>query len=226
MTILVWPEVLVPRQCHVEIRNAARSGGVALNGQEQRVFSGAARWEITLAEIPIHTRQQVDAYRALIGRLRNGEDINVKVFDVWRPANFGGDTGALTADAALRATALQLDGVGIDVNAGSHFSLGDRYLHRIIEETGEVSAWVGVLASILGEDVWSDEAVWVDDPNISLGIKITPPLRTAMTSGAVVQFNDLVCRCVLKDVDDGDLDLAMGRIGFATLTFVESIQTL
>ncbi|WP_156410532.1 hypothetical protein [Bosea sp. Root381] len=49
-----------------------------------------------------------------------------------------------------------------------------------------------------------------------------PPLRSAVSGGAIADFKNLRLRCVLQDLGDGDLSLDLGRFGNPSLTLVES----
>lgn len=204
----------------MELRNAARSGGVSLSGQEQRVLSLAMRWEATY-EFTIHSTEQANAWRALIARLRQGEDVLATIYDMHKPGNFGGDTATLAVAAALRATSLQLEGSDVQIDAGQHISLGNDRLHLVTNVTAETEANVGLVLAVSGDAAWSDAGTWIDDPFVTTTITITPPTRAAYALGATVQLNVLKLRSVLKDINGGDLGLDLGRFADPTLTLTE-----
>ena len=218
---LAWSSALIPRSCNPELRNAARSGGVSLSGQEQRVFSPAARWEVTY-QFSIHSTTQVNAWRAMLGGLRSGDDIIVTVYDMHKPGNFGGDTTTLASAAALGAATLDIEGSGVVINAGQHISLGGDRLHLVttVDEGTETNA--GLVLAVSGDALWSDADIWIDGLITTIGI--VPPTRAAYAEGATVNLSALKLRCVLKDISDGDLGLDLGRFGSPSITFVESIS--
>ncbi len=225
MTIAAWPAVLKPRNCSPpELRNAARGGGQSFTGVEQRVFSDAGRWEITY-EVPVSTRAQQLAWRAMVARLRSGEDILLTIFDKFRPAGVpGGAWGAaVSTDAALRATTVHLVTVNVRVEAGVHFSIGQR-LYRVVSVVAQTPA-TSISDWLTSDSPWSDSGVWVDDASsggAAYEVKILPPLRAEADSGTAVEFEDLVCLCTLADASGGDLSLDLGRFATPSITFAEA----
>ncbi|WP_341989752.1 hypothetical protein [Azorhizobium sp. AG788] len=225
MTIAAWPAVLKPRNCSPpELRNAARGGGQSFTGVEQRVFSDAGRWEITY-EVPVSTRAQQLAWRAMVARLRAGEDILLTIFDKFRPAGVPqGSWGAgVSSDAALRATTLHLVTANVKVEAGVHFSIGPR-LYRVMDVVSQTAA-TSISDWFTTGAPWSDAGIWVDDAGSGLAayeVKILPPLRAAAPSGTTANFRDLVCLCTLADMSSGDLSLDLGKFGTPSITFAEA----
>ncbi len=224
MTI-AWPSVLVPADgSPPELRNASKGGGRTVSDTEQRVFSDAGHWEINY-KFPIWTTAHQLAWRAVVPRLRAGEDILVRVFDKCRPDGVAGGAwaAAVSADAAVRATTVHLVTVNVKLGWGVHFCIGQR-LYRVMEVVSEtpatsISDWFTTGAP------WSDSGVWVDDASAggaAYVVKILPPLRAAVTSGAAVEFEDLVCLCMLADMSSGDLSLDLGKFGAPSIAFAEA----
>ena len=127
---IMWPACLLrPASTLVQPIMQSRGGGAGVLGVEQVVQSPAWAWSIKLSTIPIRTRQQILAWRALEGQLdgRAGT-ILVPVYDWPRspggrsrlPYNDGtphSDTSefrgyatniVLVEPAALNASALQV----------------------------------------------------------------------------------------------------------------------
>lgn len=224
MTI-TWPTALEARGWNAHPRNMMATGGRSPTGREQRVFSDAGFWEIVVSGIRVRNRKQAAAYRAMLARLRGGEDILVPVRDCYMPvgANSTGATGALSADADLRSTTIALTVSGVDVAAGHHMTIGDRLylIERVVSGPGAPPA----LNIVATDSPWSDDAPWTDAVSGSAAytVKIAPPTRADLDAGEPARFRDMLVRCVLKDAADGDLDLDLGRFGSPTLTFIESL---
>lgn len=216
MTIL-WPDVLKDASCSPpELRNAARGGGASFTGAEQQVYSDAGRWEISY-KVPVRNRAQRLAWRAMIPCLREGEPIIAKVFDKDRARGFNGaaPAAALSVSAAARATTISLAAANLAVEAGVHFSIGQR-LYRVEKVTAYTPA-ASIHQQLITDGPWSDSAVWVDDGSqpAAYTLKITPPLREAAASGTAVDFVNLVCLCVQAS-DDGNGDLALDNASTGT----------
>lgn len=228
MTI-TWNPILRARAGEPVLRNLAASGGRSPTGREQRVTWDAGFWHVPLTGLVVNTREKAAAYRAMLARLRQGEDI---IFPLCQRYLAPGarDIGAsvTVADAsALRATKINLLATGLTIAPGYYFSLGGDRLHLITEiyagpgEDPDSSPWLPAPAS-----PWADDpsSPWLGSgrPDASWAVKIIPPLRAAVSGGAAANFKDLRLRCVLQDLSDGDLDLDLGRFGSPSLPFIES----
>ena len=195
------------------------TGGRSLGGvvQEGR-FDGGPFWTLSLTGMAIKTVAKIRLAKALQGLLDSGSPIEVgtseAAFTVLAAgstrdsvpfsddATFDGGaefaaspvTATITDDAALRATSLTFDQVGMaPLQGGEEFTVvtasGPR-MHRVIEVSGTAA-----------------------QPTISF----IPPLREAMTAGQALDFNRP--RCVMKMVQ-----MPLPREGrFATVdaSFVE-----
>lgn len=223
MTV-IWNDQLRCRRSDAHLRNFARSGGRAMSGRERRVFSDAGFWIVAKAGIVVNTRERVAAYRAMMARLRQGEDILVPLCDLYRPVGALLPTSGalLSAPAALRAIRLNLLVSGVDLLAGQYLSIGDR-LHLVTAIVARPST--PPLVNPVPIDAPFRDEPWVDAAAASAAytVDILPPLRAAAAAGAPVSFRDLKLRCVLRDLDDGDLELDLGRTGQPSLTFIESL---
>ncbi len=217
---IAFDDDLKPQACNAELRNFHKSGGRSATGREQRVFGDAGFWEISYRSMPMRARRdRVLAYRATIARLRQGEEIIAKVFDLFRCIGQG--PASVVANASQRATTIMINGVDAELQPGHHFSIGYR-LYRVTEIADQTETPIGVVTGTYTGDTWDDSDVWVDDPIITSTIKFLPPLRAAAVAGATVDFENLKCLCVLKDMSDGDLDLELGRFGSPSFTLIES----
>ena len=225
MTILQWPDVLKARVWDPHLRNLAVSGGRTLTGREQRVFGDAGLWVIRVSDVVVRNREQAAAYRALIARLRAGEDILLPVRDLYQPLGVRSPDAAvkLKNAAPLRATQVDLNVAGVAVEAGHHLTIGDR-LHLVTEVvTGP--AVPPLLNQLVSGAPWSDALPWSDavDGSADYAVRLLPPLRSDQPAGVTCSFRNLRLRCVLQELADGDLDLDLGRLGRPNLNFIESV---
>lgn len=217
-----WNDALRPRRCDVHLRALTRRGGRSATGREQRVQSDAGYIDITY-EIPILAPYIARAYRALMSRLRTGEEVLAKIFDVNQPRGADNSlvTGLLTADISPRDTQIQITVTGSGVTAGAYIGIGVNRLHVITEVvSGGPSTFFNQLAS-----EWDDRTPWSDSAPAATTyvVKVMPPIRAGFGAGTVVNFKDITMRGVLADVNDGDLSLDVGRFGTASFTIRESI---
>lgn len=219
MTI-AWDSSLRQARCNPELRNFVASGGRSGTGREQRVYRDAGFWEITYGEFRINDQASALAYRAMMARLRQGEEIVAKIPDYFTCQ--GQDPIRVVVSAPARATSIQIEGVDAELLPGHHFSTGNR-LYRVTEITDQTEASIGVVTGTYNSDTWDDGDVWVDDPSIVTTLKFIPPLRSAVAANALVKFDDLKCICVLKDMGDGDLDTDLNRVASPSFTLIESI---
>lgn len=225
MTITTWPSVLKARIWDPHLRNLSASGGTSPTGRTQRIFGDAGLWEVRVSNIVVSDRARAAAYRALLARLRAGEDILLPVRDLYQPVGSRMTRSAmfLTAAAPLRATQVTLTVTGVDLEAGHHVSIGDR-LHLVTEIVSGPAA-PPILNQLVTRSPWSSKIPWSSAVSGSANytVKVLPPLRTGLASGVTARCRDMLLRCVLKDTADGDLDLDLGRHGSPSLTFIESL---
>jgi len=220
-----WPSVLEARSWNAHLRNMMASGGRSPTGRDQRVFSDAGFWEISISGIRIHNRQEAAAYRAMIARLRTGEDILVPLPEVYTVigARLSAAEISLSADADLRSTQIGLTAEGVQIEAGYHLTVGDR-LHVVTEIVSAPESPPLVNQLVTGGPIFkSVPLVSAASASGSYTVRILPPLRADLSAGEPVRFRDLLVRCVLKSPEDGDLDLDLGRLGTPSLTFIESL---
>lgn len=227
MTITTWPAKLVPQRASFNLRNSWKSGGRNVFGREQRVRSDAGFWAITLSGILIHDRATEYAFRALVARLRDGEDVFVPMFGfraLLNSADTDDSACELTDAADLRATTINITSSGVQLLAGGMIGIFGR-LHQITEITTAPSAppFENMIAN---DSPWRDGVPFVDAVSASANyvVKILPPLRSDYSAGQTVKTSGLTVRCVLESGGDGDLEMQPGGIAYPTLTFVEHIE--
>ncbi len=225
VTIETWPPQLKARIWDPHLRNLANGGAVSPTGRQQRVFGDAGFWEIKISGIVVSNAAEAMAYRALIARLRTGEDILLPVRDLYGPV--GGrqpaSAAALSGAAELRATEIGLTVSGSMSSPGaSHGRRQAAPRHPHHRRSGGEHR-----SSILSRRTRPGRIArpWSDAVTASAGytVAILPPLRADLAEGEPVRFRDLLVRCVAKDLSEGDLDLDLGRFGRPNLTFIESL---
>jgi hypothetical protein len=218
--------LLVPSKCDVEPRNAVRSGGRSILGNEQRVM-GDAGFLTARFEIPIFTPEKARAFRAMKTRLRMGEEIDVRVWDNNKPLGIWESTEvnpvALFGTHPLRSTQITMSAVATVIDEGTLFSIGSRlHIVTLVVSGGGSTTFRNPFWN--GES-WNDDEPWSDaDPSArNVVVNIFPPLRSSVTGGTSIQMANLTMRGVLADLSEGDLSLDnAGRNGSATLTIQES----
>lgn len=223
MAVITWPASLRARSMNPHPRSRVTSGGRSLAGIEQRVASDAGYWALSIDGIRVNTRERAADYRWLIARLRAGDDVVVPVCDLYKPvgARGGATTVTLGADAALRATMLQLVAAGVDIGVGHHLSIAGR-LYMVDGVTAGPSE--ALLINPIATDTAFLDQPWSDAVagSVSYTVSIFPPLRASAAAGAPATFKDLTMVCRLDDMASGDLDLDLGRFGNPGLALVES----
>lgn len=225
MTIISWPAALKARVWDPHLRNQAASGGTSATGRTQRVFGDAGFWEVKVSQIVVHDRASVAAYRALIARLRAGEDILLPVRDLVLASGARNRFAfaRLSADAPLRATQIDLSARGVDIAAGHHLAIDGR-LHLVTEIVSGPSE-PPLLNPALDDQPLSEGQPWADAVagTASYSVRILPPLRSDIAAGSYLALHGFTLRCVLQDPGEGDLDLDLGRFARPSLSFSESV---
>lgn len=222
MTALAWPAGLNFRSVAPELAGMTIGGGRALSGTEQRTLRHPGFWQVRVAGIAVNTAARAKAYRVLIARLRAGDTVDVPVPDPYRPVGGGLAGAAVTASAASAgATTLAVTVSGPDVDPGHYVSIAGR-LHLVTEVTSGTG--IGTFNQLVTGSPWDDAVPWVDAPTVAAAttLRLLPPLRAAVSSGAALTFDRPVITCRLASPDTGALTLDVLRFGSADLDLVEA----
>lgn len=221
-----WPLALVPRRCDPNLRNFVKHGAANSSGRRQSVFSDAGFWEVSY-ELPLNTPERVRAWRGTLARLRQGEEVDMPVWDKAAPRGAvskdedGDVTMASAADA--RAVQIVLRLAGAEIDGGTYFSIGPRF-HMVSEVVSNGPTSVFDIPT--NDNVfWDDMIPWTDaDPGMrDVTVKIMPPLRFAVASGAGVRLSNCVMRGELADPNDGETQTDLGLYGSVSFTIREAI---
>lgn len=222
MTMRAWPSVIKPK--HItgpELRNAARGGSESINATTQWIFNDAGFWELVYSECPINNRAQTLAWRSLTAWIRSGDSILVKVFDKYAAQYSPGYSIVLTAPAVSRATSVSVSITKAVLEPGVFFNSGN-YLHQVTEVT--LVDFDSIWERIQNDLPWSNTAIWLNEPidgTATYTISFLPPLRTALSSGALLTVDNLVMESTVVDMRDGDLEKSYGMFGSPSITFRE-----
>jgi hypothetical protein len=225
MTIM-WPiDALAPRDVAFDIASRSIRAPATISGFSQVVASDAGIWKATLANIRVHGRENVLAFRAIANLLEGqANPILIPLCRGYQPipegaveaglydefphddgSFFDDDTGYIgqvinvTAAGPASARAVSLP-VTITyagtIEPGQHFSIGER-LYRVRTVT-----YAGVSSAT---------------------ITFRPPLREAVESGEPLNFDNPVCRMRLASDQEMDLMLQLRKSSSPTVNFIEDV---
>jgi hypothetical protein len=198
---VLWPfDDLKPRDIGIYPCFGNIGGGVSLTGKEPVTTSTGGYWRFVLGGIPVKTRANIKAWRAIEAQLEGrGKTVAIPIYDGKRapwPASPGGTIDAESfGDVAEGDTALQIVPTNIaDLEPGMGFSVDGRY-YRIVTVQGESSVF---------------------------DVTIFPPVRDAWPTGQALEFRRPICRVRLADTLGMSLDLDGHKRADATVEFVEA----
>lgn len=213
-----WPtSTLKPGTISRRIKARTLRGTVAISGFAQRVSVPAHAWVIEYGNIAITTPAQRRAWDALEATLDGGANaILVPIVgehDVQPQDESGFTDGTVFLDgkgfietniatgetvgafvAGATTITIRLVGGGSEIEAGQHFTIGER-LYR-----------VAAVGTVINDDY---------------EVTIRPPLRVDVATGTAVEFALLVCKCRLASDDEMHLTLQAPGHGFVNVAFVE-----
>lgn len=214
--MIYWPPLLAPLSVAVDVLNRSVAGTPSLSGLSQHVVSSAGVWAITYTGVGLTGPARIKTWRAIQalaeGRV-NRIVVPIRERSYLKPAtrshapheddaphddgaDYAGDVDAVVAaDAPRGATTLRIaTAVAALVDAGQHCSVRDR-LYRI-KTVDDVTAGVAT-------------------------VRVWPPLREAVTAGAVVAL--VSPTCTVRLASDGEMDHALSALQSAapTVRFIE-----
>lgn len=198
---LEWPfDDLKPRDIGIYPMYGNIGGGVALTGKEAVSSSSAGYWRFVLGGIPVKTRANILAWRAIEAQLEGrANTIAIPIYDGKRapwPDLPGGVIDAESfGDVEEGDTALQITPVNIDdLHPGMGFSVENRY-YRIVTVQGESAVY---------------------------DVTIFPPVREAWSAGQSLEFRRPTCLVRLADDLGMTLDLDLHRFADVSVEFEEA----
>lgn len=217
----IWPAILVANAERFHLDARSRSGGETINGREQAVGSGLARWVATLT-VPLNTPAKIRAMRSLLAKLdgrsnlirvgpcdcRNGNRIVPPIggipyaptgaFHAPTGAGFsiGGSSPYISEAASAGATQIKIfnGSTALPVLEGSFLGVG------------------GYLYVVVGAEPGIGETTTLD---------IRPKLRAAVAMDDEVEWCHARAPMRLMADDSGAFELQLARMGTATIDLVE-----
>jgi hypothetical protein len=189
-----WPiGYLRPRNVTRHLAPRTTAGTVSASGFTQRVSVPAHCWYITYENILVATPEQIRVWDAYEAFLEGGAvPILVPLIG---DASYGSDTGYASAGPYAKGAAVMTVGrADGPILAGHHFSINER-LYRTFGVTD------------LGGGYYN--------------FSFRPPLRDDVPNGWAVWFAALQVKCRLMTDDEMTLKLEPGRMGTASVRFVE-----
>lgn len=238
MTTFPWPAALKPRDFGYFFLDADQSGGTALGGGEQVVFSPGPRWGAAMT-LPVRNKEQLLAIRALRVNLRGrANPIALPNFDGKRlswPQRFTASfepTGFIlkpnnTRDRSLDGTIYEapeipdeseISAETVGISAARATTISIRVTQGEPMLAGQQFGIAGRLYEIgsleLGEGAGGEG-------NPYYNVTFLPPMRSAIAAGTTVKFTRPTC--LMRCVNLNDELTKLEALTFATLNleFVE-----
>lgn len=221
-----WPAWLIPPALPVfYLQNASRSGGAALNGQEQTVSSMSARWSATFADMPIRSQDEMLAYEAFLANFEGRANVVIAPTFVGSRANWPVDIyGRKLTPAFTRHK--QLDGtIYADAPIPAESQIIARFSAAVARRATIVSLQVVQGSPIKVGQLFSPRLGVLHRITEDLGggqYRIKPPLRYAEIINTPVDFMRPTCAMKLASDEEGVLSPRSYRYGTASLTLEEA----
>lgn len=222
-----WPrELLPPQQPMFHIAPMNISGPVSASGAADVISGDAGFWRASYGSVVVTTRDRVMTWRAISAKLRGRlYPILVPYCGMYQP--FPLDANGKPIFPAI-----------VPHSDGSYFSDGSGYFSGTINVTLNVSKTAGAVTGSVtvnaagaiqpgqvfsfGERMYEIvDAEYLSETTVNLTWQ--PPLRDAVSSGAVLNFDRPVCRMRLASDTEMQLSLDMNKRGFPTVNFVEDL---
>lgn len=222
-TIDLPPNLRITDRSDPHLSPLNRSGGQAMNGEEQVIGTGASRWVWRLTLL-IRNAGDARSWRAtktpLEGRLNY---LRTRVCDRYRLTRR--EIGAYpTSGPALPFS----DGTSFSDDTGFQLAQPSTTLS---EEAAEGDTSIVVAAAPLGDymssglffsiDDWLYQVTGWEAEGTDFVLTFMPPLRSA-PGESPVDFNPTAVWVLASD-DEGQVDLSQGRFGAVTLNLIEAI---
>jgi hypothetical protein len=202
-------------------------GPASFSGRKQNVASDAGYWVGSMADFPVVSTDQILEWRGIIADLQGGlEDIIISPFDHLRAPVHSGlppvITGIPHSDGSFFSDGAGYSQSSIKVSAASNLSFRSTSAVLGIEAAGPLKR--GMYFSVY-DGMRPSMYIITKPPEINgstANISFLPPLRTAVASGAEVDFADPKLVMNLASADSGELALDMGRWGRPSIELEES----
>lgn len=236
MTTFAWPDVLQPRDFGFYFLDADTSGGVALGGGEQVVFSPGPRWGAAMT-VDIRNNDQVRAARGLRTNLRGrANPVALPNFDgqrlSWPIQVFGGkSTGVVlhpgvTRDKTLDGTAYEQPAIPTEseivatlyADAALRATTADIHVTQGAAPKRGQQFGIGARLYEIGS---VGPVAGPTPPPLVYTVTFWPPLRAAADEDDVVKFTRPTCLMRCMNLNEELRKLEMLRFATLNLEFVE-----
>ena len=188
-----WPIThLRPRNITRHMSPRSTAGTVAASGFTQRVSVPAQSWTIIYEGILVATEEQIRVWDYTEVYLEGGS-VPILV-PLVGDGHYGADTGDVSGAVAAGSTVMTVGRAYGGILGGYHFSINER-LYRVVGVTDVGGGYYN--------------------------FTFRPPLREDVPSGWPVFFAALQCKCRLASDDEMTMKIEAGRMGTATVRFVE-----
>lgn len=219
-----WPETLAPATVSVNPRGGVFVGPATQTQQRQRSQTDAGYWTVELQGVPVGGPARVQAYRAMMSRLRGGAtECLVPVFDheqaPWPAA--GGREANENADEAFSDGEVHSDGYGF-YDPAIVVTLDGSHSLRATSVTVSVTT-AGTIRAGMYFSLQSERLHVIDEVLSATEWAIWPPLRRDYVDGVRTEMQRPKLRCALAEPDSGTLPLRLGQYGYTTVQMVEAV---
>lgn len=228
-----------------------RSGGMALNGDEQIISPLSARWEWSIT-VPIRTKDQARALRAILAQAKGRFNyLRVRVCDMYRISRremgaspFTGEVphsdmtyfsdgsgyqlsggSAEIASTIAGQTSFTVD-PGFEISSGTFFSIDD-WLYVITDvddaDISPADGWVLETGSWVDTGYWLEGLDWAEYPPLSTTNRTIHFEPPIRESGGEEMLFNATAIWRLASDREGQLPLTIGKFGTVTINFVEPV---
>lgn len=204
------------------------SGGVALSGDEDVISTdGGGRWQITYSGIAIRTPALERVWDAWVSHLAGGASVIavplVSLRTAPRPVAGNGPArvSRLVANDKLFPTAVSYASPNIQAVTVGAVGIRSTTLAIAITQGAQIK---GGERFALGNRGHRIERVLSRPDDLTAIVAISPPTRSAVSAGAVVNFDWPAVQCRAMTGQDLAPDMAYGRNGTISISFVEDFS--
>lgn len=226
MPDIAW-DLPVPVSGGFRLENLSRSGGVALNGFEQNIFSLSMRWRARWT-VQIRTREEILAARAMFAKLMGKAQVILVPFFDGKRVSWPVDRWGRTLNPK-RTRRRELDGT---IYQDPAIPTESEIVSVVVNEAAARSVTIDVEVTqggppLPGQHFGIDDRGYIirDVHHLSsdlYNLEFFPPLRAVAGIGDGVKFTDPVCAMNQVSDDQGILELDTLRFTTLSLEFVEA----
>lgn len=213
-----WPRgVLRPNNVQLTLNERNLATSPAVSGYTQVVSSGPPIWSATFGSIDLRTSNQRICWRALAALLEGRRNVIIVPFCRGdQPRAVGADTETVPHD----------DDSPHNDDAPYSQKFNEVYLAASASAgAASLSLDIVVAGTIQPGNYFSinDRLYIIRKTPTPTTIEIWPPLRTAVSAGDWVEFDNPTCRMRLASDQEMAVDFQRLRFGNATVSFIEDL---